>query len=713
MKKKHVFRSLCILTACILLKMPYAHSAQWEIMDSGTTRNLHGITGFDIDNIHTVGAKGTILHYDGSAWAPQASGTTWTLYSVCATGPDNLYAAGDNRGVLRNAGSGWSIISSSWSESPLYAFGGPCAASGEMVGVGKTRTIRGVRYNTVAGAGGYFASRGHLQFSNNLLGLFTTPSGDTIVTGTRGLIAHYRGHDSGMNAMYNVHATPTKRTISDAWGTDVNNLFAVGHGGTILRRSGGGAWLAMQSGTTANLNAVWGTALDNVYAVGAKGTVLHYDGSSWQQIEVPTRQQLNDVWGISANEVFAVGNKGVIIRSIGRQQCYCPDETTGLQFRNAGDTGWDPCSCAYYSVWCDPSTDICWQDPQKDYLTQDYNGIVSYDAERYCDELVVLGYDDWRLPTVVELRSLIRGNTETEYPDGPCPLWDGSPFADAQDSACLGRADGGGPGVEGCYWPDILRGSCHRPDPATHGIHPLEYWAVGAAADRPEWIACVLFDSGAVTYNHINSLGEVRCIRDTATVPVTCDDPSTCTPGETRQCTASNGKTGAQACDAEGDCWGPCESTSFTATPAPVDVCDQCDRVILTIHVPEELPVQPGQLMAFWYTSVGWDGMPLGPPDGGTEENLVLNPDISLAKPYVMTLPACTYYREHCLAGDYQIFIALLSSPDFPPLPQDGDYLWGHYDLSDAGRFTLGDGPQQTWYLDVTLEKCVDGSCDY
>jgi photosystem II stability/assembly factor-like uncharacterized protein len=716
MKKRKALQTISIM-ACLLLCMSAAHAAgTWEVMQSGTTRNLQGITGFDMENIYAVGASGTILNYNGSTWAAQSSGTSWTLYDVYGTDPGNIYAVGDYRGIFRNTGSGWSRINHQSLNRPLYAFGGPSAASGELIGVGQTQTIWVffVRqyYNTVSGTNNSFSSQEHHLFSNSLRGLFTTPGGDVIVAGDSGLIAHYQGKDFWGHHKYSRFSTPTSRGLKDVWGTDINNLFAVGDSGTILRRADGGSWVSMQSNTSANLTAVWGTALDNVYAVGAGGTVMHFNGSTWSKITVPTTQQLNNIWGNSANEIFVVGNGGVIINYIGSQECYCPDESIGIQYRNADNTGWEPCSCAYYSAWCDPTTGICWQDPQKDYLTPDYPGIVSYDAERYCEELVALGYEDWRLPDINELRSLIRGNPDTEFPNGICPMWDGSTFEDGQNTSCFGGSDGNGPGIEGCYWPESLNGSCHRPDPATHGIHPLEYWAVGAASNRPDWIASVLFDLGAVTYNHINSLGEVRCIRDEPTVPVACEEYTACEPGETRQCTAVNGKPGAQACSADGTCWGPCESTSFDATPPPDDVCDQCDQMIITIRVPEELPAQPDQLMAFFYDAEGWAGIPMGPPDGGTDENVILNPAISPGNPYTMVLPACTYYRENCLVGDYQVFVGLYFTPDFPPLPQDGDYVWGHFDLSDAGLVTLGGGMQETYYLDITLEKCVDGYCD-
>jgi len=103
----------------------------------------------------------------------------------------------------------------------------------------------------------------------------------------------------------------------------------------------------------------------------------------------------------------------------------------------------------------------------------------------------------------------------------------------------------------------------------------------------------------------------------------------------------------------------------------------------------------------------------MGPPDGGTDTNVILNPDISFRHPYTMVLPACTYYRENCLSGDYQLFVGLYFSSKFPSLLKDGDYEWGLYELSDEGRFTLGGGIPQTINFELTLEKCVDGSCAY
>lgn len=712
MKKRNItFLGLLCFAAVLGPSGAFAQGA-WDIMPSGTTANLNSISGVSDEIIYAVGDSGTILKFDGSAWSSQASGTTWKLNNVWAVRTNNIYAVGEYRGIFRSNGSTWTKIHSQATNYPLYGIGGPDADNGKMIAVGKNNTIWVLfvpqYYNILDGDENSFSSQEQHEHSNDLFGCFFTESDQNVtVVGSKGFVGYYNGYDFWGHNDLNKYSSPVSSALRGVWGIDSNNMYAVGDSGVILQRVNGGSWVKMTSNTTQNLRAVWGTAMDNVYAVGANGTVLRYNGSAWSQVTVPTTAQINGIWGVSPNKIYVVGNNGVILRYVGSQACYCPDGTTSVQYRKEDNSGWNPCQCTYYSAWCDPATNLCWQDPQKDAGTANYGGIVSYDAVRYCDELVAMGYDDWRLPTIDELRSLIRGNPAT-MTGGDCPMVNGSVYAAGTDPTCMGGVDGGGPGVEGCYWPAELTGSCHRPDPGTQGIHALEYWAQGAASDRPDWTASVLFDIGAAAYNHINSLAEVRCIRNAPTTPVTCIEPASCVPNTTRQCPASNGKTGAQVCNAEGTCWGPCESTAFVPSPPPTDVCDQCDQLNLTIRVPEYLSSPPAQLMAFFYKAEDWTFPPQGPPDGGTDYNVVVNPEINLDTPYTMTVPGCTYYRESCLAGDYQLYVGLYYSSEWPPLPQDGDYVWG----KNQPPLTLGDGPQEIFTMDVTLDKCEGGECD-
>jgi len=133
------------------------------------------------------------------------------------------------------------------------------------------------------------------------------------------------------------------------------------------------------------------------------------------------------------------------------QPCYCPDGTAKDQVCNEDGTAWADCECITYSYWDDPATNLTWQDPQKDAYTEGDGGLTQPDAIRYCKELVLGGYNDWRLPNIDELRTLVRGNTPAET-GGECPVTEGSPRADMGNTACAPITEFGGPGIGGCYW---------------------------------------------------------------------------------------------------------------------------------------------------------------------------------------------------------------------------------------------------------------------
>ena len=251
--------------------------------------------------------------------------------------------------------------------------------------------------------------------------------------------------------------------------------------------------------------------------------------------------------------------------------CYCYDGTEREQMCKPDGSDWEPCACTEYTIWNDPDTNLSWQDPQKDAYDYSDPGLPQPDALRYCEELVIGGYDDWRLPDIDELRTLIRGNPGT-MTGGDCPIHDeGSPKTDMSDPACGPALDYQGPGVGGCYWLPELTGTCDKDDPADEGDRPIETVSSTVASDDSFWVGDVLFHEGSVVFNHIYSLADVRCVRSGPTSPVTCADgpPEACTPGETRQCPASNGKTGSQVCADDGSCWGPCDSTAFTPVTTP------------------------------------------------------------------------------------------------------------------------------------------------
>jgi hypothetical protein len=133
-------------------------------------------------------------------------------------------------------------------------------------------------------------------------------------------------------------------------------------------------------------------------------------------------------------------------------------------------------------------------------------------------------------------------------------------------------------------------------------------------------------------------------------------------------------------------------------------MCPYCDKVNVTIRVPEELGQQPGFLIAYLWSVDNWEFPPLVPPDAGTDYNQVRNPDIDIDNPYVMTVPGCTFYRERCVSGDYYLYVLLqMEGPSMPLVPQLGDYCWG----MDQDPITLGSGQMLEIDKDITLVPFV------
>ncbi len=95
----------------------------------------------------------------------------------------------------------------------------------------------------------------------------------------------------------------------------------------------------------------------------------------------------------------------------------------------------------------DPNSKLCWQDP---YSSKEMPWV---DALDYCERLQSHGHDDWRLPSIGELRSLVRNCPETEL-GGACNVYDGSDYFDRGKAClqCLWKDE--------CYWDGMMGTSC-------------------------------------------------------------------------------------------------------------------------------------------------------------------------------------------------------------------------------------------------------------
>lgn len=194
--------------------------------------------------------------------------------------------------------------------------------------------------------------------------------------------------------------------------------------------------------------------------------------------------------------------------------CNCVPDCTG---KSCGDDGcggfcgfcWPECTCqaglcqgtvGNFQVPCnstviDPVSGLTWE--------MGTNLSVAFaTAKTYCDELTLGGHDDWRLPTIDELRTLISGCPAT-MTGGACAIHDNCHDASCISSACNGCPAGQGPGENGLY---LAAGLTTTLD--TH------YWSA-TTLTLPETPAFVVeFNTGKIG-NAVTTVTwkAVRCVR--------------------------------------------------------------------------------------------------------------------------------------------------------------------------------------------------------
>jgi len=98
-------------------------------------------------------------------------------------------------------------------------------------------------------------------------------------------------------------------------------------------------------------------------------------------------------------------------------------------------------------LYYDESTGLAWLQETGEYPLR-----YAREGLDFCAGLERLGMDDWRLPDLDELRTLITGCLPTQT-GGRCPTTSATP--QANDRACAGCG-----AADRCYWPAGLEGEC-------------------------------------------------------------------------------------------------------------------------------------------------------------------------------------------------------------------------------------------------------------
>jgi len=169
------------------------------------------------------------------------------------------------------------------------------------------------------------------------------------------------------------------------------------------------------------------------------------------------------------------------------------DDASGDDTSGGDDASTVDDDTASGDTWTDSSSGLTWQvTPSSDYnMTWDY-------AKSYCDSLPLAG-GGWHLPTISDLRTLIRDCSATET-GGTCGVKDSCLNSSCHDSSCNGCSLNGGP-TSGCYWPSQLGGACYW------------YWSSSPVADFNTATWSVYFNYGGVHGYDIGYYTYARCVR--------------------------------------------------------------------------------------------------------------------------------------------------------------------------------------------------------
>jgi len=304
---------------------------------------LSSIWGSGPNDVWAVGAGGSVLHWDGSAWTSASVGTAQSLYAVWGSGPSDVWAVSSPNAIFHTTGAAngaldWSratdiadpvvdtgsrgkLVRAVWGTSPsdVWVGGDNITRKGSSAQWGGWRT-------SVADGGASWT-----QISKTPINaIWGSGPADIWVVGpsSKGIAyggsssAHTDGSlgDDGL-PVWTAFDTQASDVLLAVWGSGPADVWTVGERGTIRHfTTGAERWSIVPSPTTVTLRGLWGSGPSDVWAVGDEGTVLHYDGTTWSAATAAfppgAKPQLFGVWGSGPSDVWAVGG-GIVLHYSG------------------------------------------------------------------------------------------------------------------------------------------------------------------------------------------------------------------------------------------------------------------------------------------------------------------------------------------------------------------------------------------------------------
>ena len=283
MSSPRTIRFGCLLGLLLLsLLEPRVAAAQvsWVLNSSLPGLNAQWVWAASPTDVFASGGIATVDQFNGASWTQMSLPPGTNRYGIFGTAANNIYSAGQygyqTGALFHYDGTSWTTafttdeteLTDAWADDAGDAF--------------------------ATGDGRFFINHGAGWFE--------------VATGLS-------------------HAFNTDR-LSGIWGTDYDNVYAVGYGGLIAHWDGLTLTYSQPFGNAFALSDIFGFSADDIYATGTNGTLLHFDGSTWSKIDVPTTGNLFGIYGFSPDDLYVVGDGGIMFRYDGVAWTLIPTPTT-------------------------------------------------------------------------------------------------------------------------------------------------------------------------------------------------------------------------------------------------------------------------------------------------------------------------------------------------------------------------------------------------
>lgn len=156
--------------------------------------------------------------------------------------------------------------------------------------------------------------------------------------------------------------------------------------------------------------------------------------------------------------------------------------------------------------------DLMWYMDDPENANTKLNMLTYTKAEDFCSSLDWAGYTDWRLPTIDELRTVVKGYKDIE-PGGRCRVGEGCLLKvclyqgqkSQDDYPCSNKEETEllqGPGPDGCFFDDVWREYCGP------------YWSSTAIEGASGSIFALDFSDPSIYAENNIASAFARCVRN-------------------------------------------------------------------------------------------------------------------------------------------------------------------------------------------------------